>query len=101
MSAHLTQQMIEVSQATEAYHAARIAELNAEIKRLRTNITYLQTYAEDREAKYDAAAVKGAPLADYFLGKSETYADMARMVIVAYAADFNTEGDGKDGGNMR
>lgn len=97
MSADLTQKMIEVTQAAEAYHAARVAELNAEIKRLRDNITELQTYAEGRAAKYEAAA-DGSLMGGYFRGKAEVYADMARMACVAYCADFNTEGDGKDGG---
>lgn len=99
MSAELTQKMIEVTQATDAYHAARVAELNAEIKRLRDNITHLQTYAEGLAAKYDAAAVEGAPLADYFLGKSEAYDDMVRMACVAYSADFYITEDGANFGD--
>jgi hypothetical protein len=88
---YLRQQMIEITQAAESYHAERVAELNAEVKRLRDNITELQTYAEGRAAKYEEAGVKGAPLADYFLGKAEAYDDMVRMACVAYAVVSSTE----------
>lgn len=90
---HIRQAMIEVAQAADAYHSARVAELNAEIKRLRTNITHLQTYAEGRAVKYEAAA-NGPIIGRYFRGKAEAYADMARMTCVAYCADFNTTEDG-------
>lgn len=93
---HLRQAMIEVTQAADVYHAARVAELNAEIKRLRTNITELQTYAEGRAEKYEEAA-DGLLMSGYFRGKAEAYADMARMACVAYCV----ERSGEDGENMR
>ena len=91
--------MIEVAQAADVYHAARLAELNAEIKRLRTNLTGLQTYAETNAAKYEVAANSGDYMAQYFRGKADTYGDMARMACVAYGVVSNTEGVGNDGGN--
>jgi hypothetical protein len=90
--------MIQSHQAVESYYTQRIAELNAEVKRLRTNIIGLQTYAEERTAKYEAAAEDPSEwMSAYFRGKSEAYADMVRMACVAYVIDSNTEGSGEDG----
>lgn len=95
MSDYLRQQLVEATQATESYYTARIAELNAEVKRLRTNITGLQTYAKERAAKYEAAA-DGPVMRGYFRGKAETYADMERMACVAYCGEIEPEATADD-----
>lgn len=78
-----TQQMTEIMQRSESYYTARIAELTTEVKRLRTNITELQTYAETKAAEYNAKD-NGAGMALYYRGKADAYGDVAFKTCVAY-----------------
>ncbi|GMK47588.1 hypothetical protein PghCCS26_47180 [Paenibacillus glycanilyticus] len=79
-----TQRMLEIAQQSEAYYTARIAELTAEVRRLRTNMTELQTYAETKAAEYSAKEDNGVVMTLYYCGKADAYADMAARASVAY-----------------
>jgi hypothetical protein len=78
---YLRQQLVIQTQAIEAYHAQRAAELNAEIKRLRTNIIALGDFARQRKA----IALAGPPfMALYNTGVADAYEVMATAAAQAY-----------------
>ncbi|TCM89666.1 hypothetical protein EV294_112131 [Paenibacillus sp. BK033] len=78
-----TQRMTEIMQQSEAYYTARITELTAEVKRLRTNMTKLQTYAETKAAEFETK--DGGFLAvHYYRGKVDAYGDIGARACVAY-----------------
>lgn len=87
MSDTLRQLALETLHSVESYHAARRAEMQAEIERLRTNILALGSYAKGQAEKYAAAGEDGKYMASYFRGKSEAYEDMAARADIAYAKE--------------
>jgi len=71
-----------------AAHSERVTELRAEVKRLRTNINELQTYANGQAAaRYRKASEENPLMALYYRGMALTYEDMERRSIVAYAKE--------------
>jgi hypothetical protein len=66
------------------YYRARLADKDAEISRLRANLTELTAYLSGEAAKCSAAGVEGRFMASYFRGKAEAFGHAENMAIVAY-----------------
>jgi iron uptake system EfeUOB component EfeO/EfeM len=59
------------------------AELRAEIRRLRSNIANVRTYAEEKSAQFTGES------REFRRGMATAYGDMARKLVVAAHVDFN------------
>ncbi|WP_337102408.1 hypothetical protein [Paenibacillus sp. YIM B09110] len=87
-SEYRRQQLVETTQAAEDYNAQRIAELHAEVKRLRSNIIALGDFARQRKV----IALAGPPfMALYNTGVADAYEVMATAAAQVYGGVFEVK----------
>ncbi|MHA7962811.1 hypothetical protein ACX93W_01615 [Paenibacillus sp. CAU 1782] len=91
----LTAAIKPVLDDTADYYKDCLADKDAEISRLRTNLSELISYLSGESAKCEVAGTEGRFLASYFRGKSVAFGHAANMAKIAYGKAAKVD-DGED-----